>query len=535
MNTRIVFIIIVFVLRMFTSCGDMLELQLYGVVTLDDFYRTPADAERAVTEAYKIFQTLDGHDGRVRAGWMATGDVLSADVQGHPDIAVYYQMQQSIVQADAGHVLMHWQIGMNGIYMANLAMGRIQDIEMDATLKNRYMGELLFIRGFFMFRLGMMFGTAPVITGTLDINELNMPNSSRTQTRVPGKAVNSLRVNCDLFDQAEKDFREALTKGMANRNTGALLGRADNASVKACLVQVCLYGHRWQEAKPLLEDIMSYGYQLLPDYNHLFNGEHDNSSESVFEVQFAALNQKETDNFGTMLYAPNAGGFVTGGGWGWTRPTPDIVSEYEEGDPRLVASIFRPDIDDFNGKVYRDISSGWNYGHRKFCIGPPGFSDGVSIDGETWYNSCNFPLVRYAEVLLWYAEVLNELGDRVGAARHVNMVRKRTATTTNPNTVNITPTWELAPMSEELSYEEMFWAIVHERRIELAFEGKFGWDLRRWGIAREVLRDPNRWQNRVFDANFFKYEDGKDEILPVPQLEIDRSQGMLRQNHGYPQ
>lgn len=144
----------------------------------------------------------------------------------------------------------------------------------------------------------------------------------------------------------------------------------------------------------------------------------------------------------------------------------------------------------------------------------------------------NYTLVRYAEVLLWYAEVMNELGDQATAARYVNMVRHRTATTPNPNTVNVTPVKEMAPISTSLSYEEMFWAIVHERRVELAMEGKFGWDLRRWGIAKQVLTSPDRWQNQV-TSGYFQYKDGKDELFPIPQLEIDRSNGVLQQNEGY--
>ncbi len=78
----------------------------------------------------------------------------------------------------------------------------------------------------------------------------------------------------------------------------------------------------------------------------------------------------------------------------------------------------------------------------------------------------------------------------------------------------------------------MFWAIVHERRVEFAFEGKFGWDLRRWGVASEYLTDSRRWQNQV-TPGYFKYKVGKDEVFPIPQIEIDRSGGVLTQNPGY--
>jgi len=193
--------------------------------------------------------------------------------------------------------------------------------------------------------------------------------------------------------------------------------------------------------------------------------------------------------------------------------------------------LFRKGIDDFFGQVFVDRVNGTGYGFRKWCLIP---AQGATVDIAARTTSANYPLVRYPDILLWYAEVLNELGDQAGAARHVNMVRKRTGTTPNPNTVNVTPVRELDPISETMNYEQMFWAIFQERRIEFAFEGKFGWDLRRWGVARQFLKDPNRWQNQRF-GDYFKYEDNKDEILPIPQLEIDRSPGgLLQQNPGYP-
>jgi hypothetical protein len=516
------------------SCNDRLDLQPYGVVSTDNFYQTAADAEDAVTAAYKSFQLLDGQNTwNTRAGYTPMGDITSADAQAHPDLVVYYQIQQCIIRPNSEQIQMLYQRCYKALLLANIAIEKIPDINMDETLKARYMGELYFIRGFWMFRLGYMYGTAPLVNKSLSLSELNIPNSVREASFDQGKKVNNYTVTqSDLFNQAEADFKLALQQGLANRNTGDLMGRADNGAVKACLVRIYLYQHRWAEAKALLEDIMSYGYQLLPDYNDLFDGTHDNSTEAVFEIQYTALNQKGTDNFGTVLNAPNGDGFVAGGGWGWTRPTLDLVREYEDGDPRLVASIFRLGYDDFFGQMFVDRVNGTGLGIRKWCIGNPPNNKGVTIDQVSWYNSCNYTLIRYAEVLLWYAEVVNELGDRTTAAEYVNRVRARTATTTDPNTVNKYEIKPLAPVSASLSYEEMFWAIVHERRVEFAFEGKFGWDLRRWGIARQVLTDPARWQNEV-TPGYFQYKDGKDEIFPIPQLEIDRSDHVLQQNPGY--
>jgi hypothetical protein len=521
-------------LLVFASCEDRLDKMPYGVVSTDNFYQTADDAEKAVTAAYKSFQLLDGQNSwNTQAGYTPMGDVTAPDAQAHPDLVVYYQIQQSIIPASSDQMYMLYSRSYKGLLLTNIALEKLPEITMDEQLKSRYLGELYFIRGFWMFRLAQLFGTAPLVTKALDISELDLPNSAREAEFVGGKNVNRYRITrSELLDQAEADFKMALQQNIADRNTGSLLGRADKGAVKAYLAQVYLAEHRWAEAKTLLEDIMSYGYALLPDYNNLFNGSSDNSIEAVFEIQYAALNQKGTDSFGAVLNAPNGDGFVAGGGWGWTRPTPDLEREYEDGDPRLIATIFRKDVDDFYGQIFVDKVNGTGLGTRKWCIGNPPNNNGVSVDVSSWYNSCNYTLVRYAEVLLWYAEVMNELGNQTIAAEYVNKVRKRTGTTTDPNTINTNDIKELSPISATLGYEDMFWAIVHERRVEFAMEGKFGWDLRRWGIARSYLSDPSVWQNEI-TPGFFKYQDGKDEIFPLPQLEIDRSDGVLKQNAGY--
>ncbi|MDR0574441.1 MAG: RagB/SusD family nutrient uptake outer membrane protein [Tannerella sp.] len=516
------------------ACDDRLDKMPYGSVSKENFYNTADDAEKAVTAAYKSFQLLDGQNTwNTQAGYTPMGDITAPDAQAHPDLVVYYQIQQCIIPASSDQISMLYQRCYKALLLANTALERIPDIDMDATLKSRYMGELYFIRGFWMFRLGQIFGTAPLVTKALELSELDLPNSIRESEFILGKSVNRYKITkSDLFEQAESDFKMALQQSIADKNTGNLLGRADKGAVQAYLAQVYLYEHRWSEAKTLLEEIMSYGYELLPDYNDLFNGSSDNSIEAVFEIQYAAMNQKGTDNFGTVLNAPNGDGFVAGGGWGWTRPTPDLEKEYEDGDPRLLATIFRKDIDDFYGQIFVDKVNGTGLGTRKWCIGNPPKNNGVTIDESSWYNSLNYTLVRYAEVLLWYAEVVNELGDQATAAKYVNMVRARTGTTADPNTINSNEIKELPPISTSLSYEEMFRAILHERRVEFAMEGKFGWDLRRWGIAKDYLTTPTVWQNEI-TPGYFKYQDGKDEIFPLPQLEIDRSQGILKQNAGY--
>jgi len=127
--------------------------------------------------------------------------------------------------------------------------------------------------------------------------------------------------------------------------------------------------------------------------------------------------------------------------------------------------------------------------------------------------------------MLMYAEVLNELGNSSTAATYVNFVRAR-------------PSVNMPAISNNLNYDQMFEAIRHERRVEFSFEGKVSFDLRRWGIAGKFLRSSDRWHNNIkinpqWGGNFFKFKDGKHEVFPIPQAEIDKSGGTLIQNSNW--
>ncbi|WP_332914576.1 RagB/SusD family nutrient uptake outer membrane protein [Algoriphagus boritolerans] len=320
----------------------------------------------------------------------------------------------------------------------------------------------------------------------------------------------------------ENDLKEALS--LPDNYDDSNVGRATSFSARIVLAELYLWQKKWASAKPLLEDIINSGnFQLLDSYTSLFDGTTENHSETVFEIQYKAnTGQPELGNFSTTYSAPNGEGYVPGGGWGWIRPTQDLVNEYElvpKEDPRLNYSIFRLG-DDFEGQIFKDVVNGTGFAVKKWVISG---RTGVEIEqNHPWYTSANFALYRYAEVLLMYAEVLNELGDPSEASRYINMVRAR-------------PSVSMPPISNHLTYDEIFEAIRHERRVEFAFEGKISFDLRRWGIAGEFLRSPDRWQNNVtinpqWGGNFFKFKDGQHEVFPIPQSEIDKSGGTLIQH-----
>lgn len=501
MKKKYLFVLVCFII---ISCDDQLDLNPIGLVAQDAFYQNADDANAAIIAAYNSL--LSFHTTGYPTGVDMWGDIQASDAEPHPDGVAWNQIYQYTLQPDNGNVRNQWFLIYEGIYRANQALEKIPEIDMDEAIKSRLLKEAFFIRGWWMLRLAKIYGDAPLVTQTLSIEELYIPKSNRQ----------------DIFNQVEIDLKEALS--LPDSYDDSNVGRATSFAAHTVLAEVYLWQKKWAEAKLHLEAVINSGnFSLLDSYSSLFDGTIENHSETVFEIQYKAnTGQPLLGNFSTTYSAPNGEGYVPGGGWGWIRPTQDLVNEYEvepKEDPRLYSSIFRLG-DDFEGQIFKDVVNGTGFAIKKWVISG---ATGVEIEQNfPWYTSANFALYRYAEVLLMYAEVLNELGNQSEAANYVNLVRQR-------------PSVDMPSIPSDLNYDEMFEAIRHERRVEFAFEGKISYDLRRWGIAGEFLRSPERWHNNTtinpqWGGNFFKFEDGKHEVFPIPQSEIDKSGGTLDQH-----
>jgi hypothetical protein len=498
----------VFVLAfLIVSCDKALDLNPVGSISQDNFYKTSDDANAAVIACYNTLIAF--HTGwNVVSGMDMWGDIQSSDAEPHPDGVAWNQIYRYTLQPENGEAQGQWFLIYQGLFRANQALERIPEIKMDEQLKSRLIKETLFIRAWWMLRLAKMYGSAPLVIKTLKVDELYIPNSTRQE----------------LFDQVEKDL--LIAESLPDSYDDANIGRATSAAAKTVMAELYLWEKKWAGAQTRLKDIISSGkYQLLDSYSSLFDGTTENSKETIFEVQMKANTGKNIGNFSTTYSAPNGEGYVPGGGWGWIRPTQDIVNEYEttpKEDPRLTYSIFRKG-DNVEGQIFKDVVNGTGFAVKKWLISG---KNGVEIEPNfPWLTSANFAFYRYAEVLLMYAEVLNELGKSSEAVAFINQVRAR-------------PSVAMPAISSSLTKEEVFEAIRHERRVEFSFEGKISFDLRRWGIAGTFLRSPQRWQNNIsinpqYSGVFFKFVDGKNEVFPIPQSEIDKSNGTLKQNPGW--
>ena len=290
-------------------------------------------------------------------------------------------------------------------------------------------------------------------------------------------------------------------------------GRACKEAAMAMLADIYLTlapNHRdyYSEVVTLCDQITAMGYDLSQcKYADNFDATINNGAESLFEVQYSGSTEYDFwggDNQSSWLstfMGPRNSGMVAGA-YGWNLPTEEFIKEYEAGDLRKDVTVLYQGCPAFDGMEYRRSWSGTGYNVRKFLV-----SKTVSPEYNT--NPNNFVVYRYADVLLKKAEALNELGHPDQAAAPLNIVRHRAGLADVPTTLN---------------QETMREKIIHERRMELAFEGH------RWF-------DMIRINNGNYAIEFLK-SIGKNQVtkerllLPIPQTEMD-SNNLMTQNPGY--
>ncbi|WP_324680016.1 RagB/SusD family nutrient uptake outer membrane protein [Hymenobacter sp. GOD-10R] len=465
-----------------TGCEkEFLEKEPLSVVTPDNFYKTSNDAVRAINAAYKPL-TLQGVG---QFGLDRYGNYMSGDAQSANDDANWSQIQEFTVTSDNQNVRNSWNAFYQGIFRANLVLDRVPAIAMDEGLKQRILGEAAFLRAINYHYLVLLFGDVPLITKPqFDVKEFLV---SRTPTE-------------QVYQQIISDLKIAETS-LPRTYAAADVGRATQGAAKAFLAKVYLYRKQWPEAAAKAKEVIDANtYSLFDRYFDNFELATENGKESIFEIQYASFLGglgNATNNYD----APRGLGFTLDGGYGYGSPTKNFVNSFAPNDPRLSYSVFRAG-DVFQGIAYNPAASPTGYSPRKYVVGK-GANIGKSDDPK------NFILMRYADLLLMYAEALNEAGKPSEAAAPVNQVRARADV-------------KLAPLATTLSQSQMRQAIKDERRAELGLEGHRWFDLVRWGDAATYLKSIGKTG----------YRDGVSDRLPIPQAERDINPN-LTQNNGY--
>ena len=284
-----------------------------------------------------------------------------------------------------------------------------------------------------------------------------------------------------------------------------------------------IYWGKFQEAYDALKIVVASGeYALEPKYEDIFDLDHENGIESIFEIQHGISGTGWADsNEGSILsfYEHDADPedmVKWHNGWSMHCPTEDVVNSFEPGDPRLTATVIFPN-EFFDGRIHRNTASSTGYQPKKWYIP---YERRSQID----QSDCpkNIIFYRYADVLLYLAEAANETGKTAEALAYLEQVRARArANAENPDAL---------PEIKETGKEALRDLIRHERRVELACEGQRFWDLVRQGRAGDVMRNYSLKYNSLKGQYFV---DGKSELFPIPADQVTVANGTMEQNPGY--
>ena len=462
----------------FSSCSDFLEQNPQTDLSENDFYKTADDILSAVNGAYSSLQ-----EGDIYGNWYVFGEIPSDNTRNQLSGSVTTQNEFDHFYIDTQNSMIanFWKAAYKVINRTNTILGRIDGIEINTELANRYKLECKFIRALMYFNLVRVYGDVPLVLKEISISE------SYDILREPKENV---------YNQIIADLKEA--QDLPVSYSTAEDGRATQGAAKALLANVYMTLHKYAEAETILAEIINSGrYSLLENtpgslnidgYKNVFSPVNHNSKEGIFEIQFLKGGYGEGSNYANNFAPENSGTNVVavGGTGGNNIPEMDIYNAYEEGDLRRDFSMSLGYYD--NRKNNEWVES------RYVCK----FMDVPYQNNDA---SNNYPVIRYADVILMYAEALNQNGKTAEACKYLNMTRRRgfgyQTTETSPVDLQTTDKAQFALMVEQ------------ERRVELAFENHRWFDLIRTGRAVEVMR------SKGFSLN------ETNLICPIPQKQID--------------
>ncbi|WP_256001835.1 RagB/SusD family nutrient uptake outer membrane protein [Pedobacter deserti] len=499
-------VIVIFSCFSMAGCRKFLDTQKQGEYTEED-YPYPGGAGPYDTFVFSAYNFLRDYNVHADAFIVATSirsddaDKGSTPSDGGADVI---NMDNFPVLPTSGRANSLWTAYYTLINRCNTAIDQIRnnaDIEAPDAVKDRSEAEVRFIRGYGYFMLVRLFGRVPIIEKVLDVSQTNVPQSESAQ----------------VYAFIEEDLRFAASN-LPPSWEPRFIGRITSGAANGMLAKVYLTQQKWSAAMSAASLVMNSGqYDLSTPYERIFSEAGENSRESVFEVQATSSATVPTDN--GVQYANIQGVRGTGDfnmGWGWNTPSEQLEAAYEPNDPRRNRTILYTVV---NGEPGVSL-----YGER-FPAGLPNPRYNNKVYTNPSYRSLyrnrggwwmNVRILRYADIVLMYAEAANEVGGQQNIANAVealNSVRRR-ARGSNPG---ILP--DIVTTDQTVARE----AIRHERRIELAMEHERFFDIVRWGIAEEVLHA----------AGKTAFDEDRDGLLPIPQTQIDLSKGVLTQNPYY--
>lgn len=549
-----------------SGCKQELDVAPKGVLSPGQVF-TAEGAEKFVIAAYSQLGN-DHYDipyslwpyGNGRSDDQYKGGRDENDIQDFHFIQTFYN-----TRTDFGPVDALWYNLYVGVARANDALTAIESVpEADFPLKKVRQAEMRFIRGHFYFQLKTLFKHIPFLDETTPKDDYSkVSNVELTDDELWEKVA-------DDFEFAAENLPEAQPQ----------VGRANKIAANAYLAKTRLYqaytqneNHavtgidqtKLQQVIDAADVVLNSSYKLEPDFaNSFLPGSFENGPESIFAVQYSVDDNtlKGRVNFGDVLSVPQGLGCCD-----FNKPSQNLVNAFQtenglplfdaynnenvnldmdEVDPRLDHTVAIPGHA-WKYEPERIYEENWNrspgiygvYASLKENVSPD-CDCFVNID-PFYGNSKNRIIIRYADVMLFKAEALIELGRQDEALPLINSIRERASNSTaklrnkngqlqaNYNVETYKPGVNII-WDQDNARKALRW----ERRLEFAMENSRFFDLVRWGIADQVLNAYfNKEKSRFEFLKNAQFTKGKHEYLPIPQNQIFFSKQLYIQNPGY--
>ncbi len=489
-----------------TGCRKFLDTQRQGEYTTED-YPYPKGSGPYDVFLYAAYNDLRSFGVHCTGFFLATSvrsddaDKGSSPTDGGADAIT---MDMFPVSPSNGFSNGMWSAYYTLISKCNLVLQNIETGNAVATdaQKIQAQAEARFLRAYAYFNMVRFYGNIPLIDKVLTVDQYNVPQSSPAQ----------------IYTFIESDLQFAAANLPLSWDA-KFIGRSTKGAANGLLAKVYLTQKKWGAAMGAANMVMASGqYDLLTPYSKIFGETGENSSESVFEVQAkasAAIPEANGAEF-TVWQGVRADG-VWNLGYGWNVPNGYLEAAYEPNDPREDRTFLRRST---ATETYRTVygettPTTWvNPIYNQKVYSSPSYRALYNNRSGRWMN---IRLLRYADVVLMFAEAANEIGgtgNTTAALAALNSVRARARMGAPAGTLPDVTVTDQAQLRD---------AIRHERRVELGMEFDRFFDLVRWGTSGTVLPASGR-------PNFVA---SRDNLLPIPQQQIDLSKGVLKQNTGY--
>ena len=536
--------IVAFLSLLICSCNDdILDNQPISFVTADSYYKTPEEAEIALTGVYNILSANQvqgfGNNSTYSRNLMimmngATDEAIARDNNLNPNYAVW---GNASFTAQSNFTNEAWVFFYAGISRANYLIDRIETIEgFSGNRKNEIIAEARLLRGFYHMMLSMMYGGVPVYD-FLD------PTLNKARNSI--EEVYTLVLSDYKFAYETLDDRATVQSHVNKWTAAGLLAKAHTylASAKSTGLKgfININSFDWVNSNQHYTDALAYtqdiisnsGYKLTSNYDYLFreSTKQQQYEENLFAAEGTNHPSTNVVNIIVNAFIPQGNVNTVGGGYGWFRPTSELRDKYIEEDFRrdhnLTGNMNSQNrFENIEGVKYFVPRPLPNANVGFYCIGKYRMIDPALKTIPNYASNINLPILRYADILLLHAEAQYFVVSEPAARATLSLVRARA----------VGNGFDVSVLNNAYQKNDFIEELLEERSRELCFENWRRIDLARFNKFDETIN------NLSSDVGFYNKRvvpniktNWKEERVwfPIPAIQIDLNTNLTPQNQGY--